>query len=111
MPMRYGSIVQEHNAVRQGVGLFDVSHMGEIEFIGPQAGSVLNTIVTNNVTALKDGQALYTVMCHQHGGIVDDLLVYRLTDQHLLACVNASNRTKDLAHMTNAAAGRCDPRH
>jgi aminomethyltransferase len=108
MPVRYGSIVKEHQAVRNEVGLFDVSHMGEVEFRGPEAGAVVNHIITNNAARLQDGQALYTAMCHPHGGIVDDLLVYRLAEDHYLACVNASNRTKDFEHMREAAAGRCE---
>jgi aminomethyltransferase len=108
MPLRYGSILSEHNAVRKGVGLFDVSHMGEVAFRGPGARAVLDRIVTNDVSKLRDGHALYTVMCHPNGGIVDDLLIYRLSEHHYLACVNASNRAKDFAHMRDVAAGQCD---
>jgi aminomethyltransferase len=111
MPMRYGSIVAEHDAVRRHVGLFDVSHMGEIELRGPNAGELVDWIVTNDCSRLGDGDALYTVMCHPHGGIVDDLLVYRLAEDHWLCCVNAANRDKDFAHFEQAVAGRCDLRH
>lgn len=108
MPIRYGSIVAEHHAVRNGVGLFDVSHMGEVAFTGPAALDVVNELVTNDVGKLTDGQALYTAMCHEDGGIVDDLLIHRLAPDHLLACVNASNRTKDFNHMVAVAADRCE---
>lgn len=108
MPVRFGSIVEEHQAVRTNVGLFDVSHMGEIEFTGPRALEVLDNIATNDISQLNVCQALYTVMCHDDGGIVDDLLIYRLASDHYLACVNAANRQKDLQHMTAVAGGRCD---
>jgi len=108
MPVRFGSIVEEHQAVRNNVGLFDVSHMGEVEFIGPGAHEALNRIITNDLARLDDGQALYTVMCHPSGGIVDDLLIYRFNAEHYLCCVNASNRTKDFNHMKAAAAEACD---
>ncbi|MBN1945623.1 MAG: glycine cleavage system aminomethyltransferase GcvT [Bradymonadales bacterium] len=107
MPLRYGSILDEHRAVRTGVGLFDVSHMGEVEFTGAKAGEVLNELITNDLSKLVDGQALYTVMCNPEGGIIDDLIVYRLGDDHFLACVNAANRPKDAAHMQQSVAGRC----
>jgi aminomethyltransferase len=111
MPLRFGSIVEEHEAVRRGVGIFDVSHMGEVEFQGPAATAVLQRICTNDIARLEDGHALYTVMCHPSGGIVDDLIVYRFGADHYLACVNASNRAKDLAHMLAVAAdhgGECE---
>jgi aminomethyltransferase len=108
MPVRYGSIIEEHRTVRQKVGLFDVSHMGEVELVGPRAGEAIDHIVTNDVGKLSDGEALYTVMCHPHGGIVDDLLVYRLATDHYLAVVNASNRAKDFAHIREAASDRCE---
>lgn len=105
MPLQYAGLTQEHHAVRQRVGLFDVSHMGEIEVRGEDAIALVNRIVTHDVTTLVDGQALYTVMCHKHGGVVDDLLVYRLERDHLLLCVNAANRDKDFAHITRHATG------
>ena len=96
MPLQYTGIKQEHLAVRHNVGLFDVSHMGEVEVRGEDALEVVNYLVTNDVLALEDGQALYTVMCHAHGGVVDDLLVYRLSKEHILLCINAANREKDV---------------
>lgn len=106
MPVQYTGIKEEHQAVRQGVGLFDVSHMGEIEIIGPDAIAVIDRLVTNDVTKLVDGQALYTVMCDPDGGIVDDLLVYRLAEDHIFLCVNASTRDKDFAHIIQHATGQ-----
>lgn len=108
MPMRYGSIIKEHHAVRQNVGLFDVTHMGEVEFHGLQAGEVLNRIVTNDVSRLDLNQAMYTVMCHPSGGIVDDLVVYKLSDARYLVCVNATNQEKDFDYMRQAAGDACD---
>lgn len=107
MPLQYTGIKQEHLAVRQNVGLFDVSHMGEVEVRGDDALDVVDYLVTNDVHALEDGQALYTVMCHEHGGVVDDLLVYRLAHDHVLLCINAANRDKDVAHiLAHAPEGR-----
>ena len=108
MPLQYTSITEEHAAVRERVGLFDVSHMGEIEVRGEDAVAEVNRIVTNDVSKLVDGQALYTVMCHENGGIVDDLLVYRLAEDHLLLCVNAANRDKDREHIFAHATGSCE---
>ena len=98
MPVRYqGSIQEEHDAVRQSAGLFDVSHMGEVEVSGEDAVGALNRLVTNNLEAIADGQACYTAMCYPHGGIVDDLVVYRRSRQSVLICCNASNRERDFA--------------
>lgn len=108
MPLQYDSISTEHLAVRHGVGLFDVSHMGEIEVRGEDALDVVDRIVTNDCHALVDGKALYTVMCHEDGGIVDDLLVYRLAQDHVFLCVNAANRDKDFAHITEYASGAAE---
>lgn len=105
MPITYAGIRQEHEGVRGNVGLFDVSHMGEIEIIGPEAILVADRLVTNDVSSLVDGQALYTVMCHEDGGVVDDLLVYRLSATHVLLCVNAANRQKDWDHIQQHARG------
>lgn len=105
MPMQYLGIKQEHHAVRNGVGIFDVSHMGEIEFRGPDAVAAVDRLVTNDASQLVDGQAMYTALCNEDGGIVDDLVVYRLTHEHLMICVNASNREKDFAHMQRYTDG------
>jgi aminomethyltransferase len=99
MPVQYSGIIEEHHAVRQAAGLFDVSHMGEIWATGPHATAFVQRLVTNDAAKLADGQAMYTAMCNERGGIVDDLLVYRMGDERWLLVVNASNIAKDWAHM------------
>ena len=108
MPVQYTGVVDEHKAVREQVGLFDVSHMGEVEFTGERALQVANRIVTNDLTAIEDGQACYTVMCRPEGGIIDDLVVYRFSPQRIFICVNAANRQKDFAWMKAQAGGECE---
>jgi len=95
--MRYTSIKEEHMGVRTAVGVFDVSHMGEVMVRGEGALGALQRLVTNDLGRLQDGAAMYTVMCRPGGGIVDDLIVYRLDGSSWMLCVNASNRTKDVA--------------
>jgi aminomethyltransferase len=96
MPVQYRSILEEHKAVRRGAGLFDVSHMGEVDVKGAGAAAFLNGLVTNDVAKLFPGRVLYTVMCYPEGGVVDDLLVYmKGTDDYFL-CINAGNIAKDL---------------
>jgi len=97
MPVQYDGIIAEHNRVRQQVGLFDVSHMGEVRLRGPRALEALDHLVANAVTDLVDGQARYTPLCRPTGGIVDDLIVYRVAADDFLICVNAANRDKDFA--------------
>ncbi|MEL6770220.1 MAG: glycine cleavage system aminomethyltransferase GcvT [Bacteroidota bacterium] len=99
MPVQYTSILDEHRAVREAAGLFDVSHMGEVRVTGPQAFDYVQYLVTNDVSKLYDGKALYSVMCQHDGGAVDDLLVYAIAEQEYLLVINASNIDKDLAHM------------
>lgn len=96
MPVQYSSMMKEHRLVRSKVGLFDVSHMGEVRLRGPKALEAIRHIVTNRMN-IVDGQAQYTAMCTEKGGIVDDLIVYRVADDDILVCVNASNRDKDFA--------------
>jgi len=110
MPVQYEGVVSEHHAVRNTVGVFDVSHMGEVEFTGPTAADVVSSIVTNDVSNLADGQACYTVMCREDGGIIDDLVVYKFSATRVLVCVNAANRERDIAWMKTQAADRCDVR-
>ena len=105
MPVQYDGIKQEHHAVRTNVGLFDVSHMGEVEVRGADAIEVVDSLMTNDASSLDNGQAMYTVMCRPDGGIVDDMVVYRLADDHLMICVNAANRDKDFAFMKEHARG------
>ncbi len=106
MPIQYNSITIEHNAVRQHVGMFDVSHMGEIFVKGPQAEEFINHIFTNDIRGYEPGKVLYGMMCYPDGGTVDDLLVYReyLAD-HFLLVVNAANIDKDFAWIQEQAKG------
>jgi len=96
MPVRYTGDVREHLCVRTAAGLFDISHMGEFHIAGPGALEFLNRAVTNDVAAAAVGQAVYSPMCREDGGIVDDLLVYRMADRFMVV-VNASNTAKDFA--------------
>lgn len=96
MPVQYTGIIEEHRAVRGGVGLFDLSHMGEFEVSGPRALEFLQMVTTNDVAALKPWQIQYTCMTYEDGGIIDDLLVYNLPGRYLLV-VNAANIDKDFA--------------
>ena len=102
MPQQYTSIKEEHLAVRKAAGLFDVSHMGRFRVLGAAAGDFLQNLVTNDVSALGEGQAVYSQMCNEAGGIIDDLVVYR-GGEGFLVVVNASNREKDLAWMREHA--------
>ena len=91
MPLQYESTKAEHMAVREAAGMFDVSHMGRIELTGPQAQDALQLIVSNDVSKMLVGDSQYSVMCRPDGGVIDDLLVYRLADEHYLVIVNAAN--------------------
>ncbi len=97
MPVAYEGIVAEHTAVRNGVGLFDVSHMGELAIRGPQSAKLIDSLCSNRAADLQDGQAQYSGLLNPNGGFVDDLLVHRLTADHYLLCVNASNQENDFA--------------
>lgn len=104
MPVQYKSILDEHKAVRRTAGLFDVSHMGEVDVKGPGAEAFLNYLVTNDVTKLFPGRILYTVMCYPNGGVVDDLLVYKRGADDFFLCINAGNIEKDVAWIKEQAA-------
>jgi len=95
MPVRYSSDIEEHNTVRQGVGVFDVSHMGEFSLQGPQALDLIQRVTSNDASKLVDGQAQYSCLPNETGGIVDDFLVYKIKDNDYLLVVNASNIEKD----------------
>ena len=99
MPVQYSSILDEHHAVRRNAGLFDVSHMGEIDIRGPEAAALADFVTTNSVARLKNSQAHYSGLLYEHGGFVDDILVHKVADDHFFLCVNASNQDKDYAHI------------
>jgi aminomethyltransferase len=105
MPVQYAGILAEHEAVRTQVGLFDVSHMGEVVFRGPRALEALNRVFTNDLSKVADGQAQYGCLCRDGGGIVDDVVVYRRSAEDLLVCVNAGNRAKDFEWLAGHAGG------
>ncbi len=107
MPIQYpAGILAEHRAVREHCGLFDVSHMGEIDFRGPGAIACVQRLVTNDIGKLVDGRAAYTVTCKEDGGIVDDCIVYRIGPEHLRIVVNAANIAKDFAHFRKHGEGQ-----
>jgi len=109
MPVSYATgIIDEHRTTRSAVGVFDVCHMGEIHFRGPRAGEAVQRLVTNAVGKLTDGAALYTVACWPTGGIVDDLIVYRVSAEHYLIVANASNVAKDFHWFTENVGSWCD---
>ncbi len=107
MPVQYTSILAEHRAVRDNAGLFDVCHMGEILVEGPQAESFLDYLLTNRVTGLTEGKALYAMMCTEEGGVVDDLILYRLGPNRFFLCINAGNNDSDIEWI-QAHQGRFD---
>lgn len=110
MPVSYRGIIEEHQCVRSRAGLFDVSHMGEFEIIGPQAEAAVQYLTSNDVRQLAPNQLQYTVMCNEEGGIIDDLTVCRLAADHFLLVVNAGNIEQDFAwvraHLTAGAEAR-----
>ena len=103
MPVQYAGLEKEHLAVRSAVGLFDVSHMGEIEFRGQGALEEANRLITNDLSKAADGQALYAGLLNDRGGFVDDVVAYRFSPEHIFICVNASNREKDFEWMKSQA--------
>ncbi|HEV3289596.1 MAG TPA: glycine cleavage system aminomethyltransferase GcvT [Streptosporangiaceae bacterium] len=105
MPLRYGSETAEHRAVRGAAGLFDLSHMGEIAVTGPDAAAALDYALTGQPSALAAGRARYTMICAPDGGILDDLIVYRLADTEFLVVANAANTAVVLAALSDRAAG------
>ncbi|MBS5215798.1 MAG: glycine cleavage system aminomethyltransferase GcvT [Clostridiales bacterium] len=105
LPVQYQGVIAEHNAVRNDAGLFDVSHMGEITCTGKDALANLNYLLTNDYTTMYDGQARYSPMCNENGGVVDDLIVYKVRDDHYFIVVNAANKDKDFAWMKAHAFG------
>jgi len=108
MPVQYTGIVDEHTAVRTAAGAFDVSHMGRLRLVGEHAVAVVDYLVTNDVKKLVDGQALYTCCCNAKGTILDDLIIYRATQERVHVVCNASNRDKIVAHFSKAAENHCE---
>jgi aminomethyltransferase len=104
MPLQYSSIRQEHAAVREAVGLFDVSHMGQIRLEGPGAAAAAEALLTRSVASLQPDQVAYALLCNERGGVVDDVTVYRAGDDAFLLCVNAATRAKDLEWIRRHAA-------
>lgn len=103
LPVQYEGLVAEHQAVRERAGLFDVSHMGEVSVKGPQAASFVQYLVTNDTSIMHKNQVIYAQMCYEHGGIVDDLLVYKFDEDEYFLVINASNVEKDFAWMQQVA--------
>lgn len=108
MPVQFTGIKDEHEAVRQRVGLFDVSHMGELRVRGPRAVEVVNSLISQDMRATANGQARYAMLCLDDGGVVDDLLAYKISDTEILLCVNATGRDKDFAYLTERAPAGAD---
>jgi len=104
MPIQYSGITEEHHAVREACGVFDVSHMGEVSISRPQAEAFVNHIFTNDVTDATDGKIFYGMMLNEQGGTVDDLLVYKRGDNDFLLVINASNIDKDVAWIESHAS-------
>ncbi len=99
MPVQYAGVLEEHAAVRENAGMFDVSHMGEISIDGPGALQTVQRLVTNDLSKCSDGQAQYSALCNERGGVIDDVIVYRFSPERLFICVNASGREKDFEWM------------
>lgn len=108
MPVQYAGISAEHEAVRTRAGLFDVSHMGELELWGEHAAAVVNYLVTNDLGRIEVGQAMYTCCCNEQGTILDDLIIYKRAAERILVVCNASNRDKISAHFAKAAKDHCE---
>jgi aminomethyltransferase len=108
MPVQYSGLIEEHNAVRTAAGLFDVSHMGEIEVRGPEALRLVDHVTTNAATRLQNGQAHYSGLLYEHGGFVDDILVHKVADDSYFLCVNAGNQEKDFEHIRAANKFDCE---
>lgn len=105
LPVQFSSIKEEHEAVRTKAGLFDVSHMGEILVTGKESLAFLQKMMTNDLSKLKEGGAQYTAMCYENGGVVDDLLTYKLAEENYLLVVNAANTEKDFDWLTKHVEG------
>ena len=107
LPVQYSGVIAEHRAVRSACGLFDVSHMGELVLRGADALANVNNLMTNDFSGMADGQARYSPMCYEDGGVVDDLILYRCSDTAYLIVVNAANRDKDAGWIRAHLTGDC----
>src|ERR1700758_5853624 len=110
MPVQYTGVREEHIAVREAAGIFDVSHMGEIETSGPQAAELLQRLLSNDVSKIAPGGAQYSVLCREDGGVLDDLFTYRIEVDRFLTVTNAANHVADLAWFEGVAADFPDAR-
>ena len=108
MPVQYSGIIAEHLAVRSSAGLFDVSHMGEIDVSGPDALELCQKLTANDISRIRPLEAQYNLLLNEGGGVVDDLMVYRLEEEHFLLCVNACNRSKDYQWIQSHREGRVE---
>lgn len=108
MPVQYHGVIDEHRAVRQGAGLFDVSHMGEIEVRGGNALELCQRLTANDISRMRLGQAQYNLLLNERGGVIDDVIFYRLEQDSFFICVNASNSDKDFAWLRAQAAGTAE---
>ena len=108
MPVQYHGVIDEHRAVRQGAGLFDVSHMGEIEVRGENALELCQRLTANDISRMRLGQAQYNLLLNERGGVIDDVIFYRLERDSFFICVNASNSDKDFAWLRAQAAGAAE---
>ena len=108
MPVQYSGLIDEHKAVRTAAGLFDVSHMGEIEIRGPEALQLVDYVTTNAAARLHEGQCHYSGLLYEHGGFVDDILVHKVNDREYFLCVNATNQEKDFEHIRAANRFDCE---
>ena len=106
MPISYRGVTEEHRAVREHCGLFDVSHMGELEVRGPDAVALCQAVTANDVTRLRVGDGQYTLFCDERGGVLDDLILFRLEAERYLMVVNALNTAADFAWLHERARGR-----
>jgi glycine cleavage system T protein (aminomethyltransferase) len=108
MPVQYTGVLDEHHAVRTGVGVFDVSHMGEIDIRGPESLNLVEFVTSNFAAKLSTSQIQYSGLLYDHGGFVDDILVHKVADDHYFLCVNASNQEKDYEHIRQANRWRAE---
>src|SRR5215813_4566656 len=108
LPVQFSSVLEEHQAVRTSAGLFDVSHMGEVEVRGPEAIDLVQRVTCNDASRLRAGRAQYTALTTEKGTFVDDLVVYRRAEEDFLLVVNASNTEKDFAWIASQARGRVE---